>query len=252
MNISLHQKVALVTGASRDIGKYTALNLAAAGAYVCVNYKHNKAAADDVVNAIIQNGGRAVAVYADVTKADEVEQLIQTCLSNFGTEIHYLVNIAGGLLARKQVHEMDASFWNEVMTLNLSSVFTMCKAVLPYMKSGAAIVNLSSQAGFDGGGFGAIAYATAKGAIATFTRGLAKELGPSGIRVNAVAPGMINTTFHDTFTSPEVRKAVAGMAPLRREGEAQDVADLITYLLSDKAAYITGENVAINGGTYFH
>ena len=119
------------------------------------------------------------------------------------------------------------------------------------MPSGSAIVNFASQAARDGGGPGALAYATAKGGVLTFTRGLAKELGPKGIRVNAVSPGMINTTFHDTFTKQEVREKVAAGTPLRREGEAAEVADLVTYLCSDKASFVTGTCIEINGGTYF-
>jgi 3-oxoacyl-[acyl-carrier protein] reductase len=112
-------------------------------------------------------------------------------------------------------------------------------------------VNFSSQAGRDGGGAGATAYATGKGAVTTFTRGLAKELGPKGIRVNAVCPGMIATTFHDTFTKPEVRTNVANSTPLRRQGEAKEVADLVVYLAGDESSFITGANIDINGGTWF-
>ena len=113
------------------------------------------------------------------------------------------------------------------------------------------VINFSSQAARDGGGFGAIAYAASKGAVSTFTRGLAKELGPKGIRVNAVCPGLIATTFHDRFTKPEVRTAVANATPLRRQGEAKEVADLVAYLASDESGFVTGANIDINGGTYF-
>ena len=119
------------------------------------------------------------------------------------------------------------------------------------MADGGAIVNFSSQAGRDGGGPGAIAYATAKGGVLTFTRGLAKELGPRKIRVNCVSPGMINTTFHNTFTKPEVRQRVAASTPLGREGDANEVADLVAYLASENASFINGASVDINGGIYF-
>lgn len=127
----------------------------------------------------------------------------------------------------------------------------MTKAVLPYMPSGGSIVNFASQAARDGGGFGALAYATSKGGVSTFTKGLAKELGPKGIRVNALCPGMISTGFHDTFTKPEIREKVASGTPLKREGQAAEIADLVTYLASDKASFITGTNIDINGGTFF-
>jgi 3-oxoacyl-[acyl-carrier protein] reductase len=146
---------------------------------------------------------------------------------------------------------MDEAFWDEVIDLNVKSVFLLCKQIVPLMPAGSSIINFSSQAARDGGGFGAIAYATSKGAVSTFTKGLAKELGPKGIRVNAVCPGMIATTFHDTFTRPEVRTAVANATPLRRQGEAKEVAELVAYLASDESGFITGANIDINGGTYF-
>ena len=119
------------------------------------------------------------------------------------------------------------------------------------MRAGSTIVNFASQAGRDGGGPGAMAYATSKGAVMTMTRALAKELGPSDIRVNCVCPGMIDTTFHDTFTKDAVRANVAAATPLRREGRALEVAELVAYLASPKSSFITGASVDINGGTYF-
>ncbi|MNY31713.1 Cyclopentanol dehydrogenase [compost metagenome] len=155
------------------------------------------------------------------------------------------------MVARKPTLELDEDFWDAVMDLNLKSVYLVSKATIPYMKSGAAIVNLSSLAGRDGGGPGASAYATAKGGIMTYTRSLAKELGPKNIRVNAVLPGMIATTFHDTFSKPEVRVNVANATLLKREGTASEVADLVIYLASDQSSYITGANIDINGGLNF-
>jgi 3-oxoacyl-[acyl-carrier protein] reductase len=155
------------------------------------------------------------------------------------------------LVARKTLADMDEEFWDNVINLNLKSVFLLAKNIVPLMPQGSSIVNFSSQAGRDGGGPGASAYATGKGAVTTFTRGLAKELGPKGIRVNAVCPGMIATTFHDTFTKPEVRTNVANATPLRRQGDAKEVADLVAYLASDESSFITGANIDINGGTYF-
>ena len=124
------------------------------------------------------------------------------------------------------------------------------KAVVPHMKAGGSIVGFASQAGRDGGGPGATAYAASKGAVMTFTRGLAKELGPN-IRVNSICPGMIDTDFHNTFTKPEVRSHVANITPLKREGSSEDVANLTAFLASDEAAFITGANIDINGGTLF-
>ena len=172
-------------------------------------------------------------------------------LTAYGEKIDLLVNVAGGLVARKTIEEMDSDFWDFLMTLNLKTVFMVTKAVVTHMSSNGSIVNFASQAARDGGGPGASAYATAKGGVMTFTRSLAKELGPRNIRVNAVNPGMIATTFHDKFTKDQVRKNVAAGTPLRREGGAEEVADLVSYLLSDEASFVTGTNVDINGGLYF-
>ena len=146
---------------------------------------------------------------------------------------------------------MDVDFLEYVMRLNVTSTFLACQLVVPYMGSGSSIVNFASQAGRDGGGPGASAYASSKGAVMTFTRAMAKELGPSNIRVNCVCPGMISTTFHDTFTKDEVRKNVAAATPLRREGSSSEVADLVAYLASSESSFMNGASIDINGGTYF-
>jgi 3-oxoacyl-[acyl-carrier protein] reductase len=247
----LSQKVAIVTGGGRDIGRAVSLKLAQEGAAVVVNYFDNPADASETARLIMDGGGKAHAVQADATKADDVQRLVSTCIDVFGQHIHILVNVAGGLVGRKKMEEMDEKFWDFVQDVNLKSAFLVTKAVLPHMPDGGAIVNFSSQAARDGGGFGAIAYATAKGGVLTFTRGLAKELGPRKIRVNCISPGMINTTFHNTFTKPEVRQKVAAMTPLGREGEAREVADLVLFLASARSSFINGESIEINGGTYF-
>ena len=154
-------------------------------------------------------------------------------------------------MGRKPLAELDEEFWDAVMNVNLKSVYLVTRAVVPYMTEGGTIVNFSSQASRDGGGGGASAYAAAKGGVLTFTRGMAKELGPKGIRVNAISPGMINTTFHNTFTKAEIRTNVAAATPLRREGRADEVGDLVLYLAGDSSSFINGESVEINGGTYF-
>jgi 3-oxoacyl-[acyl-carrier protein] reductase len=251
MSSTLTNKVAIVTGGSRDIGRQVAIKLAAQGASVCVNYFDNKALADETIKLITDAGGNAFACYADVTKQDDVQKLVAACTEKYGSTIHVLVNVVGGLMARILLEDIDETFWSKVIAVNLTSVFLATKAVVPHMTEGGAIVNFSSQAARDGGGFGASAYACAKGAVLTFTRGMAKELGPKGIRVNCVSPGMINTTFHDTFTKPEVRTNVAAATPLRREGKAEEVADLVLYLASDASSFITGASMEINGGTYF-
>ena len=240
-------KVALVTGGGRDIGKSVSEKLAAGGAKVIVNYRSDEAAAQATVDGIVAAGGQAVLHRADVTKADEVAGLIAAA----GDRIDILVNLAGGMVARKTLAEMDEAFFDTVIDLNLKSAFLVTKAALPRLVKGSAIVNVASLAGRDGGGPGASIYATSKGALMTLTRSWAKELGPQGIRVNAVAPGLIGTSFHDIFSKPEGRAAVAGNTPLRREGHPNDVADLIAYLASDEASFLTGTCVDINGGLAF-
>jgi 3-oxoacyl-[acyl-carrier protein] reductase len=249
--MSLTGKVAIVTGGARDIGREVSLQLAALGAKVVINFLHSQAGAQQVVEEIQQNGGEALAVKADVSVRDGVQELVAQTRKHFGEEIHILVNVAGGLVARKPLLEMEDDFWEQVMNINLKSVFMMMREVIPYMSAGASVVNFSSQAARDGGGAGASAYATSKGAVATFTRAMAKELGPKGIRVNAVDPGMIATTFHDTFTNPTVRTNVANATPLRREGQAAEVAALVVFLATNNSSFITGANIDINGGTYF-
>ncbi len=244
-------KVAIVTGGARDIGRQVSLKLAAAGAKVCVNYFSDKSLADETIQLIKEAGGEGIAVYGDMTKAADVKNVVSTCVAAFGNTIHVLVNVAGGLMGRKVLADIDEEFWDAVMNVNLKSVYLVTKEVAPHMTEGGAIVNFASQAARDGGGFGAIAYSTAKGGVLTLTRGLAKELGPKGIRVNCVSPGMINTTFHNTFTKAEVRTNVAAATPLRREGKAEEVGDLVLYLASDASSFINGSSVEINGGTYF-
>jgi len=249
--MNLDGKVAIVTGGARDIGRAISLKLAGLGAKVVVNYFDNPEDAQETLKLIEEKGGEAIIVQGDMTKKADTQHLVDEALNAFGSKIDVLVNVAGGLVARKTVEEMDEHFWDFLMNVNLKTVFLCTKAVVPYMKSGASIINFSSQAARDGGGPGASAYATAKGGVMTFTRAMAKELGPQNIRVNALAPGMIATTFHDKFTKDEVRKHVANITPLKREGNASEVADLVAYLASDESSFITGTNIDINGGLLF-
>jgi 3-oxoacyl-[acyl-carrier protein] reductase len=249
--MNLQGKVAIVTGGGRDIGKAVSIKLAAEGAKVIINYSKCEDKAIETLNEIKAAGGDAIMVQGDVTKQDDVDRLVAETLKAYGNEIHILVNVAGGLVARKTLEEMDMDFFTYVLNLNLTSAFMVTKAVVPYMKSGASIINFSSQAGRDGGGAGSTAYATSKGGLMTFTRSLSKELGPKGIRVNSVCPGMIATTFHDTFTKNEVRTNVAAATPLRREGRAEEVANVVACLASSETSFVTGANIDINGGLVF-
>jgi 3-oxoacyl-[acyl-carrier protein] reductase len=247
----LKDKVAVVSGGARDIGRAISVKLAAEGAKVVFNYYESKEQAADTLAAIEAAGGEAIAVGGDMTKPEDVDTLVAEAVKAFGDRIDILVNVVGGLVGRKTLEEVDVEFLEFVMKLNFTSCFMVTKAFVPLMGAGGSIVNFSSQAGRDGGGPGAWAYASSKGAISTMTRGLARELGPKNIRVNALCPGMIATTFHDTFTKDQVRTNVAGMTPLRREGVASEVADTVAYLASDESSFLTGVNLDINGGLYF-
>ena len=251
MNVDLKGKVALVTGGARDIGRSISIKLAEAGASVAINYNASGERANALVSEITSRGGKAIAIQADVTKSAEVARLIDETRKQLGDKIDILVNNAGGLVARKSVADMDEAFFDTVMDLNFKSLFLVTKAAMPYITDGGAIVNLSSLAARDGGGPGGHIYAAAKGAALTFTRGLSKDLAPRKIRVNAVSPGLIDTTFHDLHTKPEGRKATVARTSIGREGHPDDVANAVLFLASDMSAYITGESIEINGGLYF-
>ena len=250
MQIDLKGKVALVTGGARDIGRSTVQEMAKAGAAVAINYFGSEDRARSLVDEITKSGGKAIALKADVTRGGDVAKLAADVEAQLG-KIDILVNNAGGLLARKKLDEMDEAFIDDVIAINLKSVLLVTQAALKHMNDGGAIVNLASLAAHDGGGPGAMVYAACKGAVLTFTRGLSKELAPRKIRVNAVSPGLINTTFHDTFTKPEGRQATVARTTVGREGESIDVANAIVFLASDASSYINGESIEINGGLYF-
>lgn len=248
---TLEGKVAIVAGGARDIGRAVSVKLAAEGAKVVVNYFNNRDDGEATVQAIEAAGGEAIMVKGDMTKQSDVENLVAGAREAYGDSIDILVNVVGGLVARKPLAEMDEEFFELLMKLNVTSTFLTTKGAVPHMGKGGSIINFASQAGRDGGGPGASAYATAKGAVMTFTRAMAKELGPDDIRVNCVCPGMISTTFHDTFTKDAVRANVAAGTALRREGSASEVADLVAYLASSESSFLTGVSLDINGGLYF-
>ena len=246
--MKLQGKTAIVTGGGRDIGRACAVKLASEGANVVVNYFASSAGADKTVAQIEAMGRNAIAVQGDLSKPEDVDNLVAKTVETFGG-IDVLVNNAGGLVERKTIAEMTLEHWQAVMDLNLTSTFLMIKACLPHMTSGT-IVNLASQAGRDGGGPGAIPYATSKGAVMTMTRGLAKELGPD-IRVNALCPGMIDTDFHNIHTPDAARRGFEATAPVKRQGVPEDAANLVLFLSCDDSAFLTGTNIDINGGMLF-
>ncbi|MEM8979667.1 MAG: glucose 1-dehydrogenase [Pseudomonadota bacterium] len=246
--MKLAGKTAIITGAGRDIGAAVAVKLASEGASVAINYFASSKGADATVAKIKGSGGKAFAMQGDLKKPEDVAALVAKTVETFGS-IDVLVNNSGGLVARKKISEMTLEHWNNVLDLNLTSTFLMTNACLQHMKNGT-IVNLASQAGRDGGGPGAVPYATSKGAVMTMTRGLAKELGPD-IRVNALCPGMIDTDFHNVHTPDAGRRGFEAAAPVKRQGHVEDAANLVLFLACDDSAFITGTNIDINGGMLF-
>ena len=249
--MNLQGKVAVVTGGARDIGRAICIKLAKEGAKVVVNYFNSEQDSQETLEGIKAAGGEAIAVKGDVTRQEDIDNLVAKTKEAFGDKVDILVNNAGGLFARKTAEEIDERFYNLVMDVNMKGTVFVTKAFKPLMGKGGSIENIASQAGRDGGGPGSAIYASSKAAVMTLTRNWAKEFGPQGIRINAVCPGMIATKFHDDFTKDEVREKVAGSTPLRREGQSEEVADLVAYLAGDESTFMTGNNVDINGGLAF-
>ena len=250
-NSYLTGKVALVTGASSGIGRATAKMLAANGAHVAINYHRNEAGAEAARADIVNAGGHAIAVQADVAQANDVEALVKRTVDELGA-VDILVNNAGSLIERLRILELTEERWDEVIDLNLKSAFLCCRAVAASMmeRKNGAIINVSSIAGRTGGALGSIHYSTAKGGLITFTKGLAKELGPFGIRVNAVSPGVIDTHYHEQFSTPEMMKGYVAGIPLGRVGTPEEVAAVICFLASSASGYLAGETIEINGGMF--
>ncbi len=246
---NLSGKTALITGASSGIGAAAARLFAQLGARVAIGYNRNTQGAAEVKKSIEQAGGRVMAIQAEMLQAAEITRMVSQTSAQFG-RIDILVNNAGSMVERVTFEKMTEARWDEVIDVNLKSAMLASQAVIPSMierKSGN-IINLVSIAGRNGGGPGAGAYATAKGALITLTKALAKELAPHGIRVNGVSPGVIDTPFHEVFSTPEMMANFVKTIPLGRVGTSEEVANVIAFLASDAASYITGENIEVNGG----
>ncbi|NLW07007.1 MAG: 3-oxoacyl-[acyl-carrier-protein] reductase [Clostridia bacterium] len=239
-------QVAVITGASRGIGRATALCLARAGARVVVNYVRQEQQAAEVVSEIEQNGGQALAVAGDVGDPEAARHIIETALLNFG-QVDILVNNAG-ITRDSLAARLKADDWQAVITTNLSGVFNCCQAVLKTMmrQRRGRIINLSSIVGLLGN-TGQANYAAAKAGVIGLTKSLAKELAPRGILVNAVAPGFIATEM--TAALPETTRAeLYRRIPLGRPGQAEEVAEVILFLASEASRYITGQVLVVDGG----
>ncbi|HLH16148.1 MAG TPA: glucose 1-dehydrogenase [Bryobacteraceae bacterium] len=247
--LDLTGRIALVTGASSGIGAATAAVLADLGARVALGYFHNEDGAKLAAGAILAGGGSALAVRADVSRAAEIGPLIERVEHELGP-IDILVNNAGSLIQRVPMREMTEELWDEVMALNLKSAALCSRAVADGMiaRRRGVIVNVASIAGRNGGGPGSGAYSAAKGGLITLTKALAKELAPHGIRVNAVSPGVIDTPFHEVFSTKEMMANFVKAIPLGRVGTPMECATAIAFLASDAASFIVGETVEVNGG----
>jgi 3-oxoacyl-[acyl-carrier protein] reductase len=247
--MDLTGKVALITGASSGIGAATALVFADLGATVAIGYHGNEAGAEKVRHEIHKSGGKAMAIRADVRKATDILQMVEAVTAAVGP-IDILVNNAGSLVERQRIQQVTEERWNDIMALNLTSAVLCSQAVAAAMierKSGA-IINIVSIAGRNGGGPGAGAYATAKGGLITFTKSLAKELAPHCVRVNAVSPGVIDTPFHEVFSTPEMIKNFVAAIPMGRTGTSHECATVIAFLASGASGYVAGETIEVNGG----
>jgi len=244
--------VALVTGGGAGLGRACALALGRRGARVAVHYMKSRSGAEAVVAELRAAGTEAHAFPGDLTRAADAASLAEAVTTTFGS-IDVLVNNTGDLIERKPLMEMSEELFHAVMDVNVTSAFLVSRAVGPGMiaRKRGAIVNMSSLAAWNGGGPGAGAYATSKGAIASFTRALAKELAPHGIRVNCVAPGLIgDTAFHGRFTAPAAFEAAAKGVLLGRAGTPEEVGSVVAFLASRDASFLTGETIEINGGMH--
>ena len=245
-------EVLIITGASRGIGAATARIAGRSGYVVCVNYLKNKAAAKQIVEEIKADGGRALAVGADISREEEVVKLFCTVDDKLG-KISALVNNAGILETQMRIEDMNAARLNRVFLTNITGSFLCAREAVKRMSTknggkGGAIVNVSSAAARLGSAGEYVDYAASKGAVDTFTRGLAQEVAGEGIRVNAVRPGVIDTDIHASGGEPGRVERVKASIPMKRGGSAEEVAKAIMWLLSSESSYTTGSLLEVSGG----
>jgi len=248
--IDLSNQRAIVTGSSTGIGRGIAVALAQAGADVAVHYTKNLQEAEKTASLVREAGRKAVIVKADFLKPAEIDSGMKKAVQDLGGSLDILVNNVGDLIQRVSFDNFEPSMWDNVIALNLSSVFHAIRAVLPNLAQGARIVNISSLTGISGAGKHAFAYAAAKGGMVALTKNLALEFAPRGIRVNCVAPGVVQTPFHERFNTPEVLETVRKSLPLQVLGQPDDIGAVTLFLASPMSKYMTGQVVEANGGAH--
>ncbi|MGR0279642.1 SDR family NAD(P)-dependent oxidoreductase [Marinomonas dokdonensis] len=252
MNNKLTGKNILITAGAQGIGEAITKHLIDSGANLAIHYFSSADTANKLIEYAASKGQKAVAISGDLTDEAQANALVEKTVSELGS-LDILINNAGSLVARKLLNEMETDFWHKVMDINLTSMMFVTRAATPHLtkNENSSIVNLASLAGRKGGHPGSLVYSTSKGAILTFTRALSAELGPQGVRVNAVAPGLIlGTSFHNTHTTKESADETTASIPIKRAGNADDVARAVTYLASEYDGFITGATLDINGGVY--
>jgi len=248
----LFGKNLLITAGAQGIGESITKHFIDSGANVSIHYFSSADTADKLVAYAKDKGVKAIAVSGDLTKESDANALVEKTVEALGG-LHILINNAGSLVARKMLSEMETDFWHKVMDINMTSMMFVTRAAAPYLakNENSSMVNLASLAGRKGGHPGSLVYSTSKGAVLTYTRALSSELGPQGIRVNAVAPGLIlGTSFHNTHTTKESAAETTKGIPIQRAGNADDVARAVLYLASEYDGFISGATLDINGGVY--
>jgi 3-oxoacyl-[acyl-carrier protein] reductase len=248
--LDFRDQVVVVTGASSGIGAAAAVGFAETGATVALHYHRNEEGAKHTVGAVQTAGGTASLHQADLANSKAADAFVDEVLAQHG-RIDVLVNNAGDLVNRSAIADVPDEEFHRILDVNLTSVFALSRRIVPVFRAqgGGSIINVTSIAGRTGGAGGSVVYATSKGAVSTFTRGLAKELAPEGIRVNAIAPGVIKTPFHDRHTADAQMQAMLTTIPMGRTGTPHECVGTILFLASDSmSSYVTGQIIEVNGG----
>ena len=246
-------KTACITGASRGIGAATAIALARSGvARLILHYNSHREGIENTLNAVREAGAQGEVIQADLTTNAGIQELAGKIGRDGAGGVDILVNNAGALIRRARLAEYTEPLFDEVMNLNVKSVWFLSQAVVPHMMRRAAgtIINVSSVAARNGGSVGVTVYAAAKAAISTMTKGMARELAPHGIRVNAVSPGVVDNHFHELASTRQMLDAMVASTPAGRLGTNEEIADAVVFLCSDASRYMYGQTLELNGGMY--